>query len=314
MYYPYFRGKQFDLITIRETAALMARCGFVPIIEPVKDVLGGLERALKSLVDAGAKSIVVINPFHGDHADDGTQIEEFLIKNFSKDRLVSAGINLDADMSVQQAMDLYADHVTLDPVFIHAGFSDGKGLAEALGASLDGSTHVFIDNQSVKAYRRHFKSAQRVLVKDGFNRLQRNADYPPLEIFSDLHVSFDEEGMDGFGDFLTVGNDFREGGGPAYAVAIHLTYIDSNKDDVMYIRHFVSVDKDTPTDPAGKFKQALDLLVDEVNAEGSKIIRGEAVREFLDLHSKGHFPGLGQVKKLSMKHHIETLAAYLVKG
>ncbi len=35
MYHPYFRGKQFELITIREMAALLAEKNFVPVIEPV---------------------------------------------------------------------------------------------------------------------------------------------------------------------------------------------------------------------------------------------------------------------------------------
>ena len=41
MYYPYFRGKQYELISIRET---FASSGFVPIIEPVKESLGALEK------------------------------------------------------------------------------------------------------------------------------------------------------------------------------------------------------------------------------------------------------------------------------
>ena len=32
MYFPYFRGKQYELIAIRETAALLQELGFVPII------------------------------------------------------------------------------------------------------------------------------------------------------------------------------------------------------------------------------------------------------------------------------------------
>src|SRR3546814_6797061 len=78
-----------------------------------------------------------------------------------------------------------------------------------------------------------------------------------MEEFSDLHVTYGDHGMAGFGDFLIVGDVYSEGGGPAYAVAIHLTFIDPDKDDVMYIYHFVSDTKDTPTDPAGKFAQAL---------------------------------------------------------
>ncbi len=65
MYYPYFRGKQFELIAIRESADLIASSGFVPIIEPVRESLSGLEKALGALADAGAQAVVVINPRHG---------------------------------------------------------------------------------------------------------------------------------------------------------------------------------------------------------------------------------------------------------
>ena len=116
--------------------------------------------------------------------------------------------------------------------------------------------------------------------------------------------------MDGFGDFLIVGDDYSEGGGPAYAVAIHLTFIDPDKDDAMYIYHFVSKTKDTPTDPAGKFAEALKKLINKLDSGTSNLLETSAVKEFRELYAKGHFPGLGSVKKLSMKHHIETLADY----
>lgn len=61
MYYPYFRGKQFELIAIRESAELIARSGFVPIIEPVRESLGGLNKTLEFLAEAGAGAIVVVN-------------------------------------------------------------------------------------------------------------------------------------------------------------------------------------------------------------------------------------------------------------
>ena len=53
MYFPYFRGKQFELIAIRDTATLLADSGFIPIIEPVKEALKGLGRALDVVCDAG---------------------------------------------------------------------------------------------------------------------------------------------------------------------------------------------------------------------------------------------------------------------
>ena len=116
--------------------------------------------------------------------------------------------------------------------------------------------------------------------------------------------------MDGFGDFLIVGDEYSESGGPAYAVAIHLTFIDPDQDDLMEIYHFKSRRRDTPQDPAGKFAEALMVMIETLDEPGSKILETGAIKEFRTLHRQRHFPGLGYIKKLSMKHHIETLADY----
>lgn len=309
MYHPYFRGKQFELITIREMAPLLAEKGFVPIIEPVRESLGGLERTLKAICDAGGRAIVIVNPYHGDHQENGANITGLLQMDHIGNEAIVAGILLRPTMTVAQAIACYGDHADHHPVLVHAGFAAPKDLAAALANDMAGMTNVFVEEQDKLLYRKHFDKSTRILVRDGFKR-QRNADYPPVEEFSDLHITFKDRGMDGFGDFLIVGDVYSEGGGPAYAVAIHLTFIDSDKDDVMYIYHFVSDTKDTPTDPAGKFGQALAKLIKKLDSGTSKLLETEAVQEFRELHAKGHFPGLGYVKKLSMKHHIETLAAY----
>lgn len=312
MYHPYFRGKQFELITIREMAPLMAKSGFVPIIEPVREVLKGLERALTEICKVEGTAIVIVNPFHGDHSGDGGSITGLLENSFRDQPCITAGILLQNDMDTSEALACYEKHKAHSPTFIHAGFTEAKALAEALGDALEDTSHVFFEKHCHKLYRKHFKgAAKRVLLRDGFKR-RRNADYAEVELFSDLHVTYDEEDMNGFGDFLIVGDDFTEGGGPAYAVAIHLTFIDPEEDEVMYIYHFVSTTKDTPTDPAGKFAQALDKLIAKLDSGTSNLFESSAIKEFRDLHKKGHFPGLGSVKKLSMNHHIETLANFLV--
>ncbi|EED0752965.1 sce7725 family protein, partial [Escherichia coli] len=68
MYYPYFRGKQFELLAIRDTANVMAEAGFTPIIEPVREALNGLERTLKTIQENDGRAIVIINPACGDHS------------------------------------------------------------------------------------------------------------------------------------------------------------------------------------------------------------------------------------------------------
>lgn len=309
MYYPYFRGKQFELIAIRETAELLKSSGFVPIIEPVREVLSGLDRALKTICEAKGKAIVIVNPDHGDHAEDGAGISSLLKNGFLDKEGITAGILLKEGMNLGSALNYYDKHKDHKPVFVHAGFTEAKALAEKLDGDLGQTQHVFFEKHCGKLYRKHFKGSMRILLRDGFQR-RRNADHPAIEEFSDLHVTYEEEDMDGFGDFLIVGDDYSEGGGPAYAIAIHLTFIDSDKDNVMYIYHFVSTTKDTPTDPAGKFGQALGKLIAKLDSGNSKLIDTEAIQEFRDLHAKGHFPGLGHVKKLSMKHHIETIADF----
>lgn len=309
MYHPYFRGKQFELITIRETAPLLAEKGFVPIIEPVRESLGGLKKTLQTVCDAGGRAIVIVNPYHGDHQEDATSITGLLQEGYIGNDAIAAGILLRSEMGVADVMACYGEHADHNPVLVHAGFTEPKELAASLAAQMSEMTNVFVEDQDKLLYRKHFEQSYRVLVKDGFNR-QRNADYPPVEEFADLHVTYGDRGMDGFGDFLIVGDVYSEGGGPAYAVAIHLTFIDEDKDDVMYIYHFVSDTKDTPTDPAGKFGQALAKLIEKLDSGNSKLLETGAIQEFRSLHAEGHFPGLGYVKKLSMKHHIETLAAY----
>jgi hypothetical protein len=310
MYYPYFRGKQFELLTIRETAKLMAESGFVPIIEPVKEGLSGLDRALKAICEAKGNAIVIVNPYHGDLAGAGGGITTMLGKSYLDKDGITAGILLTTGMTVAEAIDCYTTHKDHAPSFIHAGFTHARALAEALGA--DKPTQVFLAAHTGKLYWKHFAGSKRILIKDGFKR-RRNADYEESEKFSDLHLTYIDDGMDGFGDFLIVGDDYSETGGPAYAVAIHLTYIDPDSEDEMYTYHFVSDSNSTPTDPAGKFAEALDKLIEKLDADDSHLFEGEAINEFRDLHEKGHFPGLGSVKKLSMKHHIETLADYLEK-
>lgn len=312
MYYPYVRGKQFELLTIREKAPLLAEKNFVPIIEPVRESLGGLEKALKAISDAKGRAIVIVNPYHGDLGDDGTNISTLLKDGFIGNKKILAGILLRSSNSINDAQACFEKHRDHHPAFIHAGFSEPKALAQLLGTELGSSTHVFVSSHAETLYRRHFNGSKRILVQDGFTP-RKNAEHAKNspEIFSELHVTFRELGMVGFGDFLIVGDVYSEAGGPAYAVAIHLTYIDPDKDEAMYIHHFVSTTNDTPTDPAGKFAEALQKLMKELDSGNSKILETTAIREFRQLYTKKHFPGLGYVKKLSMIHHIETLAHYL---
>lgn len=309
MYFPYFRGKQNELLTVRETAPLLAEATFTPIIEPVKQALSGLEKSLNAVCDAKGAAVVVVNPYHGDHASAGDDISALLNGGYSNQPGIGAGILLKESMTAAEVADCCDQHSDHPLTLVHAGFTNAKALADALGDNLQKMRHVFFEGFCGKLYRKHFSGTERILIRDGFIR-RRNRDHPLVESFSDLHVTYSEEGVNGFGDFLIAGDEYSEGGGPAYAVAIHLTFIDPAQDDEMFIYHFKSISQNTPTDPAGKFAEALGAMIKKLDSGTSKVLETEAVKEFRDLYAKKHFPGLGYIKKLSMKHHIETLADY----
>lgn len=310
MYYPFFRGKQFELLAIRESAQVIADAGFNPLIEPVRETFSGLQRALQELGAKGAAASVIVNPRHGDHKDDSGRLAAYLSNSYGDTDAISPALLLTNEMDVDDALAKISPYEKRPLVLVHTGFTNGKGLADRLPEG--DFTHVFLDAGNT-LYRRPFKGDRRILVEDGFER-KKNADYGFKDRFSELHVTFEELGGDGYGDFLTVGDHYAEGGGPAYAVAIHLTFIDPDQDDAMFVYHFVSDTNDTPIDPAGKFSQALGKLIAEVDRDGSNVLKSSAVQELRDLHERGHFPGLGYVKKLSIKHHLETLADYHANG
>jgi hypothetical protein len=313
VYHPYLRGKQYELITVRELAPLLKTAGFCPVIEPVREDLSGLGKALSAVVDAGGKAIVIVNPHHGALSGAAEPLTELLKDNILDWPGISAGILLKQNMALEEIIEYYEEHAPHAPVLIHAGFGEAKALADKLGKLTQDHTHIFFEDFCGKLYQKHFKGANRILLRDGFKRM-RNRDYDLVEPFSDLHATFRDEGMDGFGDFLIVGDEYSEGGGPAYAITIHLTFIDPDQDDLMQIYHFKSKRTDTPKDPAGKFAEALAAMMRVLNDPKSKVLDTDAVKEFRMLHEQGHFPGLGYVKKLSMSHHIETLANYFKKA
>lgn len=308
MYYPYFRGKQYELISVRDNAPLLAESNFAPIIEPVREALSGLDKAMKAVCEANGKAIVIVNPYHGDHRENGAGITEF-VRGYIDTPSIGAGILLRQDMTIAEAMELCERHNQHQLNFVHAGFTHGRELAQELGDRLPTTRQIFNEGFCPKTYRKHFVGSERILLRDGFKR-RRNRDYPPVELFSDLNVTFEEEGMNGFGDFSIVGDDYSESGGPAYAVAIHLTFIDPDQDDAMFIYHFVSESQDTPTDPAGKFAEALDKLIEKLDSGTSKLYETNAINELRLLHTKRHFPGLGYLKKISLNHHLETIAQF----
>lgn len=101
--------------------------------------------------------------------------------------------------------------------------------------------------------------------------------------------------------------DVLPGGGPPRAVTVHLTYAPDPTE--IRVRHFVSDRKDTIDDPGGKFLEALEKLINFAGA--NPMPYSSVIPEFRQLHARQHFPKLGPIRKLTLRHHLD-LMAYLL--
>ncbi|WP_456047040.1 sce7725 family protein [Actinomyces sp.] len=306
MYFPYFRGKQFELILLREQADFLAKHLQVPIIAPVRSNTKQLEKSIKALNEKSAKHVVIINPSAGEHANDHSAISA-LLQSLPRESSTITGIKLTYDITEKQIQHLLEDRPTDSFALLHAGFQNHTWLsAELTSKHLTPSFNIFLTNAGHQ-YRNAF-ARDSVVIQDGF-QLMRNRDYPPEEFFSELHTTYHRDGFDHFGDYLTIGEQYIEGGGPAYAVAIHLTYLNADDDNTIWIKHYISDSNFDTSDPANKAKEALDKLFVEQQSSSFPIPTTPALLELLNYQARNHYPGLGMLKKLSMWHHLHVVAS-----
>ena len=318
MYYPYLRGKQFELIALRELASKMPNAQGVinPIVEPVRKNYRQLHNALNALNAVKIQTFLILNPKVGQLNSEYLDLDEILriddnnvIPNtYITPTVVISAKTVESDLKfLEQTVDKFSDSRI---AVIHWNFSDAKAVLTRV-ATVKKVHHLFVESPDL--YMAQFSDCYRVYIHDGFIPAERNADYNHFDEFSDNHVTYQSKGLEGFGDFQTIGSSYSESGGAAYAVALHLTYIDQDMFNMMFCAHFVSETNDTPNDPGGKFIEALENLIARLRERENKIFESSAVVELRELYDRKHFPGLGYIKKLSILHHFELVYDFLTK-
>jgi hypothetical protein len=308
MYFPFLRGKQFELIALREMSDIISQHSnkISPIIEPVKTSFSTLRLTIEQLINSDINFTLILNPIVGELNTNNSLIVEYLNQQLEEYNNFQIGFYIYNQDSVNNAIHLARE--------INVDFDGFTLIHSAQIPNLDGLSG-FSDINNIKynlinssrvsrRYHRNFDNETRVVLDDYFNLLSRNSDYLniPDEPFSDEHLYYIEDGYIGFSDYLTVGEPYAESGFLPYAVVIHLTY--PLPDNTLNIRHFVSDSNDDTSDVAGKFSEALDKLIEWLD---STQLNSRATEEFRQLHDSGHFPGLGYNKKLSLMHHIEII-------
>lgn len=305
MYFPYFRGRQYELLALKELATSeLITSSVVPIVEPVK-LIPALNNSLAAFENSNLPIGLILNPNVGDLVDEAETIHQLL------DRL---GANIATIPSVLLNKSTKATMLKLT----ENGVLETDTLAVLNNRDyLDIYLDLFNENlpkytlcQYDRTIRRSI-SKNKVLFENRFNKKSRNADYPEDEFYSDDHLDYTADGYLGFGDYSIVGDEYIESGFAPYAVAIHIIYFAD--DNSLRIKHFISDSNDDISDVAGKFYEAVSKLYNwYINGQERQITTG--LQTLLNHYKNKTYPGLPTLKKLSIMHHLELVGKYLDGG
>lgn len=309
MYFPILRGRQFELLALRECVNRQILSNqVIPILEPVK-VSSTYTKTVASFIENGKQIAIIRNPQVGSWAkdikkDNNVRIHEQTIVQLKNDRVISSlyvtpNLQERIEALIQEDNDIGIDSLLLlctNPEYINfyeAVISDNKPLYNVIPDKGD--------------FRRRIRP-NRVMCEDHFPKRTRNIDYfdIPSEFFSSDHLYYEDDGYKGFSDYSVVGEEYSETGFAPYAVAIHIVFFDEK--NILRIAHFVSDSNDDISDPARKFAEAVKKLVDW---NKSMKLDTVGIQELEAAYQNKTYPGLGVVKKYSIMHHLELMSKYL---
>lgn len=146
MYYPYLRGKQFELILLRDNAAFLKKNIIHPIIEPVKTNFSSLIRAMEALNDKDVNYTLIVNPCTGQKPVPTSSILDDLIrKKFDKCKNISLGYMLCAESDLGDLADHLRTYSAFNFSLLHYGYTDGQHIANTIKKYKNVKTNVFIE-------------------------------------------------------------------------------------------------------------------------------------------------------------------------
>lgn len=314
MYFPYLRGRQYELLALRELAINNLLGDYViPVVEPVK-----LSPTLVNVIDDFIKIqhpiSIIRNPVVGTFMSDWQEAQEDSKEDRYRKRFADQYDNpviiksLIMQRNAKSLLDFWERRgVNKSELLVINSNRDYLDVYEN-AFSTQVPRYALIPDESV--FRRKVRH-HKVLLDDKFEKQERNADYQDIEdeFFSDDHLYYTEDGFTGFSDYSVVGNEYLDSGFAPYAVAIHIVYFAPDK--TLRVRHFVSDSNEDISNPALKFYEAVSKLAGWYYSDPNRVEMTLGLNTFLEHYKQQSYPGLGTVKKLSLMHHIELMGKYL---
>ena len=310
MYYPFLRARQFELIALRELATEGATQGvIIPILEPVKETHNNLNLAHKVFQEKGQNAYLVVNPKFGELAGDSQFYIEYLAALNYEVFLPAFHYRNNAEY-INQSIEQFGltNCMLICENDIEGDDTNFKSIAE-----LDAISLITVNDPGRnRSLNRYIRGLQKGFIRldDLFEKKDRNSDF--LDVtehrFSEEHIHYSTEGFEGFSDYTVLPSEYVEGGSTPRAVVIHLTYFNAEVENQIWIRHFTSTDIDSIANVQGKFAQAAQKAIEF--CDNLPLINSATV-ELKSYLEEGRYPGLGTVKKISIKNHLLIISNFL---
>lgn len=310
MYFPYLRGRQYELLAIRELMGKQElNSNIIPIIEPVK-LSSTLLSTIREVIKVGKQISVICNSDIDSFKDDFYSDEKTTEKEKFLELLESPLVLKTFIVKKDWKEDIKNFKVTNSKEMIII-CNNIDFINEYNDEYKDGVYPKYTIVPEDPKFRRRIIAENLVSLDDKFNKRSRNSDYliTPDEFFSEEHLYYNENKSVGFSDYSVIGKEFSEGGFAPYAVAIHMVYFDCN-DNSLRIKHYVSDSNEDIKNPAKKFYEAITKL----NNDKHKLGKTKALEKLVEYYETQGYPGLGSIKKLSLIHHLELINNFFNNG
>ncbi|MFC6182505.1 sce7725 family protein [Lactiplantibacillus daowaiensis] len=295
-YYPYLRGRMYDLLALKALAE-QQQLGphIVPIIEPVRDSKE-LLATVNALIAAQQPFSVITNPQVSVYGLNDTKL--YPLPDLTAVPFFHPSAILAADFSTTfLTTGSHQTSLLIAPNYaLLAAYHQSRILQQVSG--------ILIPDE---ARLRALAGPRAISLTDPMPFLKHVEDYGQLtdEFFAPANWAYQLNGQRGFGDYSMVGQPYFDKGWASRAIAIHLIYVTA--DGSLRLHHFVSDSNASMRGQKQKFFEALHKLTTWAPDHLHGLNATPALATLLAYATQDKFPGLGNVKKLSLMHHFQLM-------
>ena len=314
MYYCYLRAKRNELLAIRDSARKIQNSQISIILEPVRLNTTELLTCVNEIIndDYRGNLIYILNPTIGDLANNNQLIIQQASRLAEEQPSIIFGIIITNGTDITEIE--YWRNIFPNSRFVLIHNGELNINANIINNMPHIIGNIFYRNRVSDLYINQFIQ-NRVILEDCFNRLNRNVDYRYniIELFSDRHLNFTQQGMQGFANFSTIGDYYADRGSQPYTTVFHLTF--PKQQGVIWIQHCLSDPREYKEETSIQNEELLEDIYTTIMNRQDILQWSTACQELVRYYDSANYSfSLGTLKRLSIRHHFELMDYLKTQG